>query len=180
MSECLEICTQTQRLVENLLAMARIEAGKDLIKSEPIEVEALLRKAWKPYEGLVERRELQVHWDLGQDLRLDSDPQKLQVVFSNVLENAAQYANAGGSISIHGHRLNGKLQIRVTNTGSQLTPEDVSRVFHPFWRGDASRAATGTHCGLGLPLCKSVVELLGGDIQAESTPDGRFVVSMTV
>ena len=180
MSECLQICTQTQRLIDNLLAMARLEAGKDSIKSERTEVETLLRKAWKSYDELAREQEVKVQWEIERDLQIETDAEKLQVVFANVLENAAQYVDTGGTITIHAGRSNGRLQIRVSNTGSKLANDEVSRVFDPFWRGDASRTETGTHCGLGLPLCKAVVERLGGAIHAESTQDGRFVVSVTV
>ncbi len=180
MSECLRICTQTQRLMENLLAMARLQAGKESIASQPTDVGALLQTAWRSYDQLAREREVKVQWEVEGDLQIQTDPEKLQVVFTNVLENAVQYVDTGGTITIHGSRSNGKLQLRVSNTGSRLANDDVARVFDPFWRGDASRAATGTHCGLGLPLCKTVVERLGGAIRIEPTPDGRFVVSVTV
>jgi two-component system sensor histidine kinase QseC len=180
MSECLQICTQTQRLVETLLAMARMEAGKDSIKSERTEVGALLRMAWKPHAELAREREARVLWEVERDLQIETDAEKLQVVFANVLENAAHYVDTGGTITIHGGRSNGRFQFGVSNTGNRLAIDEVSRVFDLFWRGDASRAATGTHCGLGLPLCKTVLERLGGTIHAESTPDGRFVVSVTI
>jgi signal transduction histidine kinase len=180
MSECLRICVQTQRLVECLLTMARMEAGKESLQREPTDVGALLRSTWKSYDELARERALNVQWGMGQDLQIETDAEKLQVVFANVLQNAAQYANAGGTVTIDAARSNGALRVRVANTGCELAQHEVLRVFDPFWRGDASRAATGTHCGLGLPLAKTMIERLGGSIQAESTPDGRFVVAMTV
>ena len=178
MSECLQICTQTQRLVESLLAMARPQAETDLIAPVQTEVGALLRRAWKPYDGLAGERGANVQWDLEEDLQIKTDPEKLQVVFTNVLENAAHYVNEGGTITIHAGRSNGRLHVHVSNTGSKIGGDDVGKVFDPFWRGDASRAATGTHCGLGLSLCKTVMDRLGGAVHAECTPDGRFVVTV--
>ncbi len=180
MSECLQICTQTQRLVETLLAMARIEAGKETTHAARTEIGALLQKAWRPYAELARERKLKVEWELDNAPSIDTDAEKLQVVFANILENAAEYVDTGGTITIFAGRSNGVLRIRVTNTGRRLTNDDVPRVFDPFWRGDASRAATGTHSGLGLALCKSVVERLGGTIRAESTPIGQFAITVTL
>jgi two-component system sensor histidine kinase QseC len=71
------------------------------------------------------------------------------------------------------------IELTVTNTGSTINPADADRVFDRFWRGDTARRATGEHAGLGLSLCRMLVEALGGSIRATATPDGRFRIAMT-
>ncbi|MCP4249459.1 MAG: hypothetical protein GY778_20650, partial [bacterium] len=107
---------------------------------------------------------------------LESDRGKLRLVLQNILGNAAAYADDGGRISIASVSTNGQTELTVTNTGSSVSPQDVRRVFDRFWRGDSSRQCAGQHCGLGLSLCKTLVELLGGSISAEAGADGTFAI----
>ena len=180
MSECLSICTQTQRMIENLLTMARLEVGAEAIDREHVDVGSLLRRAWTPFEDLARKRNLNIRWVGNQDLHLDTDPNKLMIVFGNILENAARYTNEGGVIAIEHLQSNGRVRIRVSNTGCELSHDELAQVFEPFWRGDLARVATGTHSGLGLALSRMIVVRLGGRMEAEFAPDGTFVVTVAV
>ena len=180
MSDCLTVCMQTETLVGNLLALARLEAGTELIRREPVDVEALLLAAWKPFCGLADDRGLNMQWNVPAGLCTETDADKLRIVFTNILENAAHYVDTHGAIVISGMRLNGRMQICISNTGSCLTTDEITHVFDRFWRGDSARATTGSHCGLGLSLCKTIVERLGGTIHAETTGDGVFMITIMV
>ncbi len=70
--------------------------------------------------------------------------------------------------------------VRVSNTGSTLSPEEVERVFERFWRGDAARSDAAVRSGLGLPLVRRIMDVLGGTVRVESQPDGRFQVTLSV
>lgn len=78
--------------------------------------------------------------------------------------------------SIEAMRQDGNVLITVANTGSRLTREQVSHVFERFWRGDTAREAPGTRCGLGLSLCKTIIEQLGGTITADVSSEGTFSI----
>jgi len=178
MSECLRICVNTQRMIENLLVMVRLESGGETIHQEPVDAASLLRKAWTPFESLARDRRLIVRWDLASDLHVHTDPDRLMIVFGNILENAVRYTDEGGTVAIAGDQLNDRVRIGVANSGNRLSTNEVARVFEPFWRGDQARTATGTHSGLGLALSKMIITSLGGEILAELTNPGSFLVTV--
>ena len=66
----------------------------------------------------------------------------------------------------------------VRNSGRTVAPRDIRRVYDRFWRGDTARQASAGHCGLGLSLCRTLVEHLGGSTAAAISPDGRFTITI--
>jgi heavy metal sensor kinase len=176
MSDCLAICRQTERMVDSLLCLARIDAGEATVHAESVRLHDLLRECWRALADRARGRALQVEWNVDPELALHSDRDKLRLILSNVLDNAVSYADAGGRIWIQAASPDGRIQISVANTGSHLSQDEAERVFERFWRGDEARAATGVHCGLGLSLCKQLVDLLGGSIHVQSAAGDTFRV----
>ncbi len=177
-STCLSITIQTQKLVENLLAIVRHDAQSEPIGKESTNIEAMLRDAWGAFEVTAREKGLHVGWQIETDLAIDTDHQMLSTVLSNLFENAVNYTDRSGSVMIEAGRRNGTLEICVANSGGQIKPEDVTRVFDRFWRGDIARRKDGAHCGLGLSLCKTIVERLGGSITARSLPEDEFSITV--
>jgi signal transduction histidine kinase len=70
--------------------------------------------------------------------------------------------------------------MRVANSGCVLTPDRAEQVFDRFWRGDAARSGDGKHCGLGLSLCRELVDIQGGTIRARCESGGEFVIEFTL
>ncbi len=176
LSDCLAISVRMQRLVEYLLSLAKLDAGREAMTRQPTAIRTLLDSAWKPLLPAEAQKRLIVKWAVENDLVVETDPEKLGTVMKNVFENAVHYVDTGGTVSIEAMRQDGNVLITVANTGSRLTREQVSHVFERFWRGDAARESPGTHCGLGLSLCKTIVEQLGGTIAATSTREGTFSI----
>lgn len=180
LADCLIIVRQLQNLVENLLTLARLESAGASTAREPVMLHDLLAKCWELCQEQAEERSLRVLLPVAEPVVVESDPQKLRHVLLNVLENAATYADPGGEIRVEVENQGGGACIRVINTGCHLAPGDEQRVFERFWRGDAARHDAGVHCGLGLPLCKRMVEALGGSIQATCPPEGTFVITIWI
>ncbi len=178
MTDCLTVSRQMQQMVENLLGLARADADQLKVACEPVELGEVLRECWAPLAQRAVERGLQVEWKLAEVCNLATDRSKLQLVLHNVLDNAVAYTDEGGSVTLESHEENGRITLCVSNTGSELTPEQTEHVFERFWRGDASRRATGEHCGLGLSLCKKMMMLLGGSIAVSSTGGGTFTISI--
>jgi two-component system sensor histidine kinase QseC len=177
MQDCLGINDHMQRMVENLLHLARADANQLEVASEIVDLAALAREGWKPLAEEAEQRHLQVEWRLQEPCTIVSDRGKLRLVLQNILGNAAAYADDGGRICVDAVLDNGCVEFAVTNTGSAVREPDIPRVFDRFWRGDASRQCSGRHCGLGLSLCKVLVELLGGSIEASALPGKIFRIA---
>ena len=97
----------------------------------------------------------------------------------NMLENAAQHANDGGTVAIETKTDDSMASLLVRNTGSRVSQDDAERVCERFWRGDASRNLTGVHSGLGLALVRRVAVLLGGDVSVRSSVGGDFEIEVS-
>lgn len=177
LSECLAITRQTQGMVEQLLCLARVEGGTWPVTRERCDLAAIAADAWAPLAEAAQKRRLRVEWIAPPACELWTDPEKLKLVVRNVLDNAVCHADEGGTVRVEVADDNAP-GLRVTNTGSRVAAEDAHRVFERFWRGDAARSRTGTHCGLGLSLCRRIVETLGGTIAAETRQGGEFAVEI--
>ncbi len=181
LGDCLSINLQMQRIVENLLHLARADAGQLDLRREPVDLEDTLRESWKPMAEAARARGLTVEWRLDHLGEVETDRDKLRLVLHNLFDNAISYADDRGHISISAGGMNGSVTISVANSGSKLSPGEVERVFERFWRADASyRPAHERHCGLGLPLCRAMMQALGGTIAASANPIGTFTITVQV
>jgi len=178
MAECLVILGQTQRMVDSLLCLARVEAGQATLTQAPLRLHDELQECWRPLAERALARGLQVEWNVDERLVLHSDRENLRLILYNLLDNAVSYANDGGRICLEAASQGGRLELSVTNSGSRLSQQEAEHVFERFWRADAARGETGVHCGLGLSLCKQLVTTLGGSIRVESAAGGNFRVAL--
>ena len=107
-----------------------------------------------------------------------SDREKLRVILTNLLSNATEYTEAGGSIWVTSDSALGTL-LEVEDSGPPIPEPALQRIFERFYRVDTSRTGTGEHCGIGLALVRSLCTTLGLWVWAENRPGGRvsFVVS---
>ena len=96
--------------------------------------------------------------------RLNADPQRIQELLNNILDNAVKYTDPGGRIDVGVKAVDGFAQIKIEDSGCGVSPKDLPHLFQKFYRVDNSQPGTG----LGLFICKKIAELYGGDIWAES------------
>ena len=108
-----------------------------------------------------------------------ADPKLLSVVLFNVLSNAATYTPDGGRILVQTRLAANCCELSVANTGCQLSPAEVARVFDRFWRADAARSKASLNCGLGLTLVRRAMEAMGGTAGARLGDEGHFILSLT-
>jgi two-component system heavy metal sensor histidine kinase CusS len=176
--DCLDITVKMQALVENLLSLARIEAGDVQIEMSPVLPGDMLRSAWRIHENAARSRALRVEWSLDPVAAVMTDSALLEVVIRNVLENAVEYTNERGVVKIATEADPEKVTIRVSNTGSKLSQQEGSRVFDRFWRGDKARGSSCTHFGVGMVLVKKILAVLGGGVEVRSEAGGTFEVTL--
>jgi two-component system, OmpR family, heavy metal sensor histidine kinase CusS len=172
LTDCLAICTQAERVVEAMLALARLEAEGVTARASEVDLAELVREVLIPFAPRASERQLTIETELAPFMRCDRD--KFQVVLQNLIDNAISYADASGILWISATAT----RLRVINTGCTLTSEELAHVFERFWRGDRARSS-GAHAGLGLALCKKLVQVMGGTIAAEVN-DGRFIATVTL
>jgi two-component system heavy metal sensor histidine kinase CusS len=183
MGKCLLATRRMQSMVESLLLLARADSRQLSSTSPPIEFDMLLWECWDLHAADAQRRGLQVGWTRSAEAGgRYTDDTLLRIVLHNLFANAVTHCNAGGRIEIASDipdTPNDAVRLRISNTGSQVPPGESQFVFDRFWRGDAARSDTGVHCGLGLALCRKLVEVLSGTIDATSD-GGTFLVTVVL
>ncbi|MEW5771329.1 MAG: ATP-binding protein [Pseudomonadota bacterium] len=157
-------------LINEVLDLARIEAGRLDLKLEAVALTPLIEESLTLIRPLAEARGIRVTVaGRGCAGHVLADRVRLKQVLINLLSNAVKYNHEGGDIGIACEVAEDAVQIRVSDTGAGLTAEQQARLFTAFERLDADRAAIeGT--GIGLALCKRLAELMQGEIGVESTP----------
>ena len=97
--------------------------------------------------------------------------------YAHLLDNAVTYVNDAGQITI-GTYCDEHTTIRIENSGSSISADQIPLLNQRFWRGDAARVDAGRHCGIGLSLCQRLISLIEGSLRIESVKGGVFVVSL--
>ncbi|HEX7843783.1 MAG TPA: ATP-binding protein, partial [Kofleriaceae bacterium] len=174
---------QTQhlvRLVDDLLDISRITRGKTELKREPIEVAEIVAKAIEIASPLVEQRRHELDVQVApHGLPVSADPARFAQVVANLLTNAAKYTEPGGRITITAARSGSDVELAVRDTGIGIAPEMLPRVFDLFVQERQALDRSHGGLGLGLSIVKSLVELHGGTVRAESAGRGQGT-TMTV
>jgi signal transduction histidine kinase len=166
-------------MVDNLLALARAEAGQLKLAREEVDFQLLLDECWALLADRARRRGLHAEWQFAApNSILSADREKLRLVLNNLLDNAICYSDQGGNVQARGWIAGGEFHFQLTNTGCRLTSEEVEHVFDRFWRGDTARTQSGLHCGLGLTLVRRLVELMSGTISARLLEGGKFQTNL--
>ncbi len=176
LNDCLAIVTRMHAMVESLLLLSRLESGQMTQRRELVRLARAVDACWQPVARRAEARGLQFDNGIPPDATCVSDPQGLAVVFTNLLENAVEYAEDGGRIWASADRVGRQIDITIANTGCQLTTEQAARVFERFWRADNSRRDTGVHYGLGLTLVRRMIRFLGGEVSSSAEEGGVFAI----
>jgi CheY-like chemotaxis protein/two-component sensor histidine kinase len=163
-----------QRLVNDLLDVARITRGKIQLNREPLELFTVITRAIEMINPLLEEKQHTVRVDVPREgLRLSGDRHRLAQVFSNLLSNAARYTDSGGRIELRAVREGDSILVRVLDNGRGIEPSLLPRVFELFTQGTHSGPQQQGGLGIGLALVKSLVELHGGEVHAASEGAGK-------
>ena len=134
----------------------------------------MLRAALNTCGEQIEQKGLHVDMDLSAgDHHVSGDAGRLQQVFWNLLRNAAKFTPADGSISVRSTCENGAIRVQISDTGIGIESEALPRIFDAFEQAQAAIAHQLGGLGLGLAICKALVELHGGSIRAQSEGPGR-------
>jgi two-component system, OmpR family, heavy metal sensor histidine kinase CusS len=165
------LVAQTQALVANLLMLARLDARQIDVETRDVGLRALVDDCWRPFEAQAAERRLRFANEIAPDTTVATDPDKLRIVVSNLLSNAAAYTAAGGSIAARDGDGRDDTVLEVADSGPPIPDELLPRLFDRFSRGDAARSS-GVHCGIGLALVRGVCPLLGLEATAENAADG--------
>ncbi len=162
------------RLIEEILDVSRIVAGKLTLEMCPVDLVVVVDSAASALRPSAEGKQLTLDVRLpAHSLPVLGDADRLQQVLWNVLSNAIKFTPAGGRIGVTVAALDGSAEIRVSDTGRGITPEFLSHVFDRFRQAETSAARVHGGLGLGLAIARHLVERHGGTIRAESSGPGQ-------
>ncbi|HEX8030532.1 MAG TPA: ATP-binding protein [Vicinamibacterales bacterium] len=172
--------TRMERLVKDLLRLARLDAGQETVEDVPCDIAGLLRGIANDFEPIAAQKQLTIDVVVPPEAAtLTTDAAKLHDVARNLIENAVNYTPEGGAIDVRAEVLDGRFQLTVADTGHGIAPDDLGRVFERFYRVDKSRTRPGG-TGLGLSIVKHLVHVLGGEVTASNQPGGGALFTVTL
>jgi PAS domain S-box-containing protein len=164
---------QTQ-IIEDLLDMSRIIAGKIRLDVRRIDLGEVVRAAVETVRPAADAKEIRVRTVLDSLAGpVTADPNRLQQVFWNLLSNAVKFTPRGGHVQVLLERVNSHLEVSVIDTGEGIVPDFLPHVFDRFRQADATTTRRHGGLGLGLAIVKQLVELHGGSIRAKSPGHGQ-------
>ncbi len=167
---CLQAVNRMAALVEGLLTLARAEGSKLSAERRTVDLRQLVEEGLEQIRLLAQKRGLVVTSRL-RPVRVAGDPLRLAQVVTNLLSNAVHYNRAGGEIHVELTASATEAVLSVRDTGCGIPEEDRPHIFERFYRVDKARSRASGGNGLGLAICKSVVEAHGGTIGFESAVD---------
>jgi signal transduction histidine kinase len=163
--------TQLQKMINDLLDLARSDAGKLRIEPEPTSVRSLARRVGRQMRPHFEERDQRFTVSVERDLpEVEADPDRISQVLANLLTNANKYAPEGSEVRLAATRVGEEVEFAVSDDGPGLGEEELEHVFDRFWRAESGETQSVGGTGLGLAIAKSLVELHGGAITANSVP----------
>ncbi len=162
------------KIVNNLLDMARIESEKINLKYEWCDIEDIVGVAVKQVEN-IEERKLEIK--INEDVPLVwVDFSLIELVFVNLLDNAVKYSKPDSKITVSVSNESGELFIKVSDEGTGIPEEELSRIFEKFYRRKIADNIQGT--GLGLSISKSIIELHNGKIWADRNSKNGLTIKI--
>jgi signal transduction histidine kinase len=170
-------------LIDDLFELSRLEAGEIAWSIEQVRLDELVGETVDAMRVQADARHVHVRTELPADLRpARADPEKLQRVLFNLIQNAIRHTPADGSVVVRAAPAGDAVEIEVADTGSGIAADDRDRIFEPFFRGGAQAARSSDGAGLGLAISRAIVEAHGGRIWLEEAPAGtrvRFSIPFT-
>jgi heavy metal sensor kinase len=169
----LEEVNHLTSLVENLLTIARADAGQIPLGRSVFGATELVREAGGLLEVLIEEKRQTLQFEGDEGVRLEGDRLLLRQALVNIIHNAVKYTPAGGAISVRVVReMDGRVRVEIADTGPGIPAEHATRIFDRFYRVDQARTGNGSGAGLGLSIAQWAVQMNGGEIQLKSSPIG--------
>jgi PAS domain S-box-containing protein len=173
---------QIVHLVDDLLDISRITQGKIKLRLERIELKTAIEMALETSQGLIDNAENELLVTLPyKPIYIDADLTRAAQIFLNILNNAAKYSDAGGTIALTAKKEDANAVISIKDSGLGIEPEMLSKIFEMFGQIETPEKQVHGGLGIGLSVVKKLVEMHGGSIQAFSEGRGRgseFVVRL--
>ncbi|AQT51846.1 heavy metal sensor histidine kinase [Burkholderia cenocepacia] len=171
----IEECERLQRMIENMLFLARTDNARQHLKTAELDAGSELRRLASYFQALAD--EAGVRIDVHGEAPVVADATLFRRAVSNLASNALEHAQAASTIELAVSVQGSYAVVEVTNRGVAIPPEQVERIFERFYRIDSSRHGAARNAGLGLAIVKSIMELHRGKVEVASR-DGRTTFAL--
>jgi two-component system CheB/CheR fusion protein len=156
-------------LINQILDMAKVEAGKMELALSSLPMKSLLNEIAMLIADMADKKNLQILLEIADDLpNIEADDLKVRQILYNLLSNAVKFTPEGGKIVMRAKKADSGIEIVVWDTGIGIAPENMEKIFEGYFRVDTPYSRVTEGAGLGLPLSKKLVELHGGKLSVES------------
>jgi two-component system, OmpR family, sensor kinase len=167
-----------ERIVGDLLELARLEGGGTAVRKERVDVAALFERVRARHERAAAAQGVRLASEIQRGAELvEGDPDRLEQALQNLATNALRHTPAGGEIRLESAAFEDRVHVRVRDTGPGIPPEHLPLIFDRFYKADTARKAAGGS-GLGLSIVKAIVERHGGTITASNDHGAVFDISL--
>ncbi|MBP1694728.1 MAG: two-component sensor histidine kinase [Chloroflexi bacterium] len=173
------------RLVEDLRTLALADAGQLSLERTPTDVMELLQRIAERFTPPAALCDIALSVQQTEDIKsnppvLNLDPARLEQILGNLLSNALRYTPDGGKIILRMSRVNGAVQISISDNGPGIPEQELPHIFERFYRADRSRSRSEGGSGLGLTIARQLAEAHGGSLTAANAPDGGAVFTLSL
>jgi two-component system, OmpR family, phosphate regulon sensor histidine kinase PhoR len=158
------------RLIDDILELSSIEAGKVSVHPKEINLTALIAEVFTNLSAKAAEKRVKLENKVAKDIKVFADMMRLEQILTNLVDNAVKFNREGGSVVISHDKSDERDFIRITDTGEGIPGEHLQRIFERFYRTDRARSREIGGTGLGLAIVKHLARLHGGEVSAVSTP----------
>ena len=161
-----EASRKLAQLITNILKLNKLENQQIFPQPQEFDLGEQLCQCLLGFEDAWEAKNLQIETEIADDVRIQSDPELLSLVWNNLISNAVKFTPQGGTVGVSLKTEDHAVMVSVSDTGCGIKPEVGQHIFEKFYQGDTSHTTQGN--GLGLALVKRVMDILGGEIGVQS------------
>jgi two-component system sensor histidine kinase BaeS len=166
-------------LVDDLYELSLADVGALTYRKERLDVQDLVANSAAMYQERFLSAGLHLQTTLAKtSLWVNADPQRIQQLLSNLLENAVRYTDADGEVRIETDVVAHQILVTVSNSGPGVNDEQLTHLFERFYRAEASRSRASGGAGLGLAICRNIAQAHGGTLVAEHSPLGGLTLTL--
>lgn len=169
---------QLSALIDDLQTLALADSGALSIRKEPLDLSALVAHVAEIYRERLAQRGIRLATDIEDSVVLAVDPRRVRQLLQNLFENSWRYVQQGGRVELRLTRCDGMVELVLADDGPGVDAQQLARLFRRFYRANGSRPSAGRGSGLGLPICRHIVEAHGGSIDATHSVQGGLELTV--
>jgi two-component system phosphate regulon sensor histidine kinase PhoR len=156
-------------LLEDLLSLSHLESKEIVLNKKNFTLRQQLEDVISGFKSQLKKKNIEIKNELSANIAVTADKDRIEHVFTNLLDNAIKFNKERGSIRIYSQEMSGGIKVIVEDSGVGIPEKDIPRIFERFYRVDKARSRELGGTGLGLSIVKHIVELHGGSVGVEST-----------